>query len=68
MQCLIGDNVNGYYNHLYGAMTILKSRGQRKFHDDLGAELFMLLRHELVSSSQASYGAKRSCHYLLLKL
>lgn len=51
VECLIGDNVNGYYNHLYGAMTILKSRGQRKFHDDLGAELFMLLRHELFRSS-----------------
>lgn len=51
-KCLISTNVTGYYNHLYGAITILKSRGRRKFRDQLGAELFMLLRFELVSWRQ----------------
>lgn len=51
VECLIADNVNGYYNHLYGAVTILKSRGSRKFSNELGVELFILFRRELFRSS-----------------
>ncbi|KAK9417461.1 putative Transcription factor domain-containing protein [Seiridium unicorne] len=55
VECLISNRVTGYCNHLYGAITIFKSRGQRKFHDELGAELFLLLRFELIRTSVIRY-------------
>ncbi|KAI1870802.1 uncharacterized protein JN550_004948 [Neoarthrinium moseri] len=48
---LISNNIAGFRNHLSGAVAIIQSRGKKKFHDELGAELFMLLRFELFKTA-----------------
>ncbi|KAH6651754.1 hypothetical protein BKA67DRAFT_337046 [Truncatella angustata] len=64
VECLISTKTTGYFNHLYGGITILKARGKRKFHDELGAELFMLLRFELNINNQI----RRAARQILMQL
>ncbi|KAI1841825.1 hypothetical protein JX265_009434 [Neoarthrinium moseri] len=45
------NKLTGFYNHIFGAASMIKSRGERVVHDKLTAELYLLVRYELCRTS-----------------